>query len=99
LTVRAHEPNSHKKKGWERFTDAIIARLSERAEPVAFLLWGGPAQAKEALIDAQRHGVVRSAHPSPLSAGRGFLGSRPFSKTNELLRSWGRPEIDWCVRT
>jgi uracil-DNA glycosylase len=95
LTVRAHTPNSHKGKGWERFTDAVIRRVSERAEPVVFVLWGGHAQKKLGLIDDSRHAIVQSAHPSPLSARNGFLGSRPFSKINAALRSWGQPPIRW----
>jgi uracil-DNA glycosylase len=95
LTVRAHTPNSHRGKGWERFTDAVIRRVSERAEPVVFVLWGGHAQKKLSLIDDSRHAVVQSAHPSPLSARNGFLGSRPFSKINAALESWGEPAIDW----
>ena len=97
LTVRAHEPNSHKNKGWEQFTDAIIAKVNEKAEPVIFVLWGGYAQKKEKLIDAARHTIIKSAHPSPLSAYNGFFGSRPFSRINEALRAAGRPEIDWRV--
>ena len=95
LTVRAHEANSHKNKGWERFTDAIIRAVSAKEEPVVFVLWGGYAQKKLELVDTSRHAVVASAHPSPLSARRGFFGSRPFSKINSALRDAGRGEIDW----
>jgi uracil-DNA glycosylase len=95
LTVRAHQPNSHKGKGWERFTDAIIRAVSAKPEPVVFVLWGGYARKKLGLIDAGRHTVVESAHPSPLSARSGFFGSRPFSRINDALRSAGTPPIDW----
>ncbi len=99
LTVRAHEPNSHKNRGWERFTDAVIRKVSERETPTVFVLWGGFAKKKLGLIDESRHGVIISAHPSPLSARSGFFKSRPFSKINELLKEAGRPEIDWCLPT
>ena len=82
LTVRAHQPHSHKKHGWERFTDAVIALVNSRSTPVIFVLWGRPAQAKKQLIDTAHHVVIESAHPSPLSARRGFFDSRPFSKIN-----------------
>ena len=95
LTVRAHEPASHKGKGWEQFTDAIIRSVNGKAEPVVFVLWGGHARAKLDLIDQQRHPVIQSAHPSPLSAKNGFFGSKPFSRINEALRAAGQPEIDW----
>jgi uracil-DNA glycosylase len=97
LTVRAGEPNSHKGKGWERFTDAVIQRVNEKSERVVFVLWGGYAAKKLPLIDLSRHVVIQSAHPSPLSAKRGFFGSRPFSRINEALREAGRGEIDWCL--
>ncbi len=97
LTVRAHTANSHRGKGWEIFTDAVIARLNQRAEPIVFVLWGKPAQAKKKLIDAERHVILESAHPSPLSAHSGFFGSKPFSKINATLRGWGQPEIDWAL--
>jgi uracil-DNA glycosylase len=93
LTVRHREPNSHKGRGWERFTDAVIRAVNERAERVVFVLWGAYAGKKEELIDASRHVVIRSAHPSPYSADRGFFGSRPFSRIDEAL---GEP-IDWCL--
>ncbi|MDB5034519.1 MAG: uracil-DNA glycosylase [Chlorobi bacterium] len=97
LTVRAHEPNSHKGKGWEKFTDAIIRKVNDRTEPVVFVLWGGYAQKKKALIDADRHVIISSAHPSPLSAHSGFFGSRPFSKINAALKDAGHAEIDWKI--
>jgi uracil-DNA glycosylase len=97
LTVRAHEPNSHKNKGWEQFTDAIIRSVSAKRDPVVFVLWGGYAAKKLALIDTQRHIVIQSAHPSPLSARNGFFGSRPFSRINAELRAVGKPEIDWQI--
>jgi uracil-DNA glycosylase len=95
LTVRAHEANSHRGKGWETFTDTVIRAVSNKPEPVVFVLWGSPARKKTTLIDATRHTVVQSAHPSPLSADSGFFGSRPFSRINEALRRFGQPEIDW----
>jgi uracil-DNA glycosylase len=95
LTVRAHEPGSHKDKGWEKFTDAVIHKLNQRAEPVVFVLWGAYARKKAAFIDQRRHTIVESAHPSPLSANTGFFGSRPFSKINAALKKYGHPEIDW----
>jgi uracil-DNA glycosylase len=97
LTVRAHEANSHRGKGWETFTDAVIAALSNRIDPLIFVLWGKPAQAKEKLIDVSRHVVLQAAHPSPLSAHNGFFGSKPFSKINDTLKSWGQPAIDWRI--
>jgi uracil-DNA glycosylase len=97
LTVRAHQPNSHKGKGWEKFTDAIFRKVNERADPVVFLLWGGNARKKVKLIDTDRHIVIESAHPSPLSAHNGFFGSRPFSAVNHALRDLGKPEIDWQI--
>jgi uracil-DNA glycosylase len=97
MTVRAETPNSHKGKGWETFTDRVIDALNERAEPIVFLLWGSHAQAKGSLIDDSRHCIIRSPHPSPLSAYRGFFGSRPFSRTNQFLRGRGQKEIDWQI--
>jgi uracil-DNA glycosylase len=97
LTVRAGEPNSHQGKGWETFTDAVIRAVNERPGPVVFVLWGGYAAKKEALIDAGRHVVLRSAHPSPLSAKRGFFGSRPFTKVNAALEDGGQAPVDWCL--
>jgi uracil-DNA glycosylase len=97
LTVRAHAPNSHKGKGWEKFTDAVIRKTNDRADPVVFLLWGGHAQKKLKLIDTDRHQIVQSAHPSPLSARSGFFGSRPFSKVNDALGALDKPPIDWQI--
>lgn len=85
LTVRAHQANSHKNKGWEILTDAIIKVVSEKDSPIAFLLWGNSAKAKESLLSNPKHLVLKAAHPSPLSAGNGFFGCRHFSKTNEFL--------------
>jgi uracil-DNA glycosylase len=95
LTVRAHEPNSHKNHGWEKFTDQVIRVVNAKEEPVIFVLWGGYAQKKKALIDTTRHTIIESAHPSPLSARNGFFGSRPFSRINQILREHGKPEINW----
>lgn len=97
LTVRAHEANSHKGKGWEIFTDNIIKLLNERQDPVIFVLWGNNARSKKKLIDTQKHYIIESAHPSPLSASRGFFGSKPFSKINEILISLGKTPIDWQI--
>jgi uracil-DNA glycosylase len=96
LTVRAHAANSHRKRGWEDFTDHIIAALNARAEPVVFLLWGNAAHGKADLVTADRHAIVRAAHPSPLSA-RHFLGCRCFSAVNQHLERWGQPPFDWSV--
>jgi uracil-DNA glycosylase len=95
LTVRAHSPASHKGKGWEKFTDAVIHKVAEKPDRVVFVLWGGHAQKKRVLIEDGPHVIVESAHPSPLSAKNGFFGSRPFSKINEALREADKPEIDW----
>ena len=97
LTVRAHQANSHRGKGWEVFTDAIIQHLSDRAEPMIFVLWGKPAQVKKKLIDTKKHVILEAPHPSPLSAHTGFFGSKPFSKINHTLQSWGKPPIDWQI--
>ena len=94
LTVRAHEANSHKDKGWEKFTDAAIMALNERPEPVVFALWGAYAQKKGKLINPTKNPVLTAAHPSPLSAAK-FFGSRPFSKINAALESIGQAPIDW----
>lgn len=96
LTVQAHEANSHKDKGWEHFTDAVIAAVSDKKDLVVFLLWGGYAQKKEKLIDAERHTILKAAHPSPLSMKK-FFGSKPFSSANTALRAAGRGEIDWQI--
>jgi uracil-DNA glycosylase len=95
LTVRAHTPNSHKNKGWETFTDAVISKVNQKTDPVIFVLWGAYAQKKLKLIDETRHIVIQSAHPSPLSARNGFFGSKPFSTINTALQSLDRPEINW----
>ena len=96
LTVRAHQANSHRKKGWENFTDRIIEVVNDLPN-VAFVLWGKPAQIKINLID-NRHLIVKSAHPSPLSARNGFFGSKPFSKINRYLAELGKSEIDWQIK-
>lgn len=95
LTVRAHQPNSHKDQGWEKFTDAVIQKLNERDQPVVFILWGGFAKKKLKLIDQDRHVVVTAAHPSPLSAQNGFFGSHPYSQVNDALVRLGHEPIDW----
>jgi uracil-DNA glycosylase len=95
LTVCADAPNSHANKGWEKFTDAVIATVNDRVQPVVFLLWGAYAQKKIKLIDEARHIVIKSAHPSPLSAANGFFGSKPFSKINTALTKLGEVPIDW----
>lgn len=95
LTVRAHQANSHKDHGWETFTDAILRAVNARPEPVVFLLWGAYAQKKAVLIDERRHVVLRAAHPSPLSAYKGFLGCRHFSRANQALTQAGFSPIDW----
>ena len=98
LTVRAHEAASHKNKGWEKLTDAIIHAVSSQANPVVFVLWGAHAQKKLPLVDGTRHTVIQSAHPSPLSAHNGFFGSKPFSKVNAALTAAGQMPIDWRVQ-
>jgi uracil-DNA glycosylase len=97
LTVRAHTPNSHKDRGWETFTDAVIKAVSDRPKPVVFILWGKYAQKKKKLIDVKRHVVLEGAHPSPLSAKAGFFGSKPYSKVNDALKSLGVAPIDWTL--
>lgn len=97
LTVRAGQANSHKGKGWEQLTNAIIQKLNQREEPVIFILWGSQAQKKKEQIDCSKHIVIESVHPSPLSAYRGFFGSRPFSKVNDALLALGKQPIDWSV--
>ncbi|MCS7460162.1 uracil-DNA glycosylase [Paenibacillus doosanensis] len=97
LTVREATPNSHKGKGWERFTDRVIYHLNLREQPIVFILWGSHAQAKMQLITNPQHHVLRSPHPSPLSAHRGFFGSKPFSKANGFLTSIGLEPIDWQI--
>jgi uracil-DNA glycosylase len=95
LTVRAHQAHSHRKKGWERFTDAAIKALSKQRDHVVFVLWGKPAQKKAKIIDAKKHTVLTANHPSPLSASKGFFGSKPFSRANAALTKHGQGEIDW----
>ena len=95
LTVRANQAGSHQRQGWETFTNAVIRELSKRRVGLVFLLWGKFAQEKEALIDSNRHYILRAAHPSPFSAYNGFFGCKHFSKTNEILRKHGLEEIDW----
>ncbi len=97
LTVRDGQPNSHKGKGWERFTDQVIRVLNEREEPIVFLLWGKHAQEKQEWITSSQHVIIQSPHPSPFSAHRGFFGSRPFFRTNQLLKNMGLSEIDWQI--
>lgn len=95
LTVRAAQAGSHQGRGWEQFTDAAIQHLSDKRENLVFILWGKYAQAKESMIDPFKHHIIKSPHPSPFSADRGFFGSKPFSKTNAFLRQHGIPAIDW----
>lgn len=97
LTVRAGEANSHKNKGWEEFTTKVIKILNEKDTPVVFILWGNNAISKEKLITNPKHLIIKSVHPSPLSASRGFFGSRPFSKTNDFLISTNQKPIDWQI--
>jgi uracil-DNA glycosylase len=97
LTVRAHQPGSHRGKGWEQFTDAAITAVGEKRDPVVFVLWGAPARKKILLIDTSRHTIIMAPHPSPLSAKTGFFGSRPFTRVNAALKSAGRDPIDWCL--
>lgn len=97
LTVRAHQANSHRNMGWEKFTDRIIEILNEREKPIAFVLWGAPARKKKKMITNPKHFIVESAHPSPLSAFNGFFGSRPFSKVNAFLEAVGEKTINWQI--
>lgn len=97
LTVEEKKPNSHKNIGWQIFTDKIISILNDREEPLVFVLWGNFAKSKKSLITNSRHLIIESAHPSPLSARRGFFGSRPFSKINRFLRENNVKEIDWKI--
>jgi uracil-DNA glycosylase len=97
LTVRAKSPGSHQKKGWEEFTDEVIRKLSSSTEGLVFILWGSYAQKKGLIIDKNKHLVLQSSHPSPFSAHRGFLGSKPFSQVNEYLKSKGKDEINWTI--
>jgi len=95
LTVRAHQAGSHQNRGWETFTDAVIHKIAEERNNIVFILWGAYAQRKGAFIDSERHLIIKSAHPSPLSSYRGFFGSRPFSKANKYLESTGQTKIEW----
>lgn len=95
LTVRAHEANSHRGRGWETFTDAVIRQVNEKTEPVVFVLWGNPARKKAQLVDPRRHVIIEAPHPSPLSASRGFFGCRCFSSIDAAIRGFGRQPIDW----
>lgn len=95
LTVREGQAYSHRGKGWEQLTDAIIEKLNEREKTIVFILWGKPAQEKMKMIDKSRHIIITAPHPSPLSAHRGFFGSKPFSKTNDALLALGETPIDW----
>ena len=97
LTVRAHQANSHRGMGWEEFTDAAIRILNEQDRPMVFILWGSPAQKKAQMLNNPKHLILKAPHPSPLSAYRGFFGSRPFSKTNEFLVKNGLEPIDWQI--
>jgi len=97
LTVRAHAAASHQGHGWERFTDRIIEVVNEKSSTIVFILWGAAARKKKSMIDTDRHTVIESAHPSPLSARNGFFGSRPFSKANEALARNDLPPVDWSL--
>ena len=97
LTVRANEPASHAKIGWQDFTNAVISKISEEKEAIVFLLWGRYAQDKQALIDETKHKVLKAAHPSPFSADKGFFGCKHFSKTNEYLMKHSKEAIDWSL--
>ena len=97
LTVRAHQANSHKDKGWEEFTDSIIRILNKREKPIVFMFWGACAKTKEALVTNPNHLILKAVHPSPLSAYRGFFGCKHFSKANEFLKSHGEEPVDWQI--
>lgn len=97
LTVRECHPNSHKGMGWEKFTDRIISILNDRKDPVVFILWGRNAQSKLSIISNPEHMIIKSAHPSPLSARNGFFNSRPFSRTNNFLAGIGKEPVDWQI--
>ncbi|MDO4473707.1 MAG: uracil-DNA glycosylase [Eubacteriales bacterium] len=97
LTVRAHQANSHRGIGWEQFTDAAIRALNEQDRPIVYILWGSPAQKKASMLNNPKHLILKAPHPSPLSAYRGFFGSRPFSKTNDFLVEHGIEPIDWQI--
>ncbi|HIC11811.1 MAG TPA: uracil-DNA glycosylase [Sulfurimonas sp.] len=97
MTVEKAAAHSHKNKGWEVFTDSVIRKLSSENEKLVFILWGGPSQKKEQLIDISKHLVLKAPHPSPLSSYRGFFGSKPFSKTNDYLKIHNKKKINWCL--
>jgi uracil-DNA glycosylase len=97
LTVREGEAASHHGRGWETFTDEVISAVSTKPSRVVFLLWGAASRGKKSLIDTDRHTVIESAHPSPLSARNGFFGSRPFSRANQALRESDQEPIDWAI--
>lgn len=98
LTVRAGEAASHQGRGWEKFTDRVIDVVNAKSDPVVFMLWGASARKKRSMVDGERHEVIESAHPSPLSARNGFFGSRPFSRANEFFTAHGRSPVDWILR-
>lgn len=97
FTVRANEPNSHRKRGWEEFTDSVIRVLNKEDRPIVFILWGGPARENKKILDNDQHLIIESPHPSPLSSYRGFFGTKPFSRTNEFLIDMGLEPIDWKI--
>jgi len=97
LTVRAHQPNSHQGKGWEKFTDAIIQAVNAQDRPIVYLLWGKPAQRKIPMLTNSKHLILKAAHPSPLSAHNGFFGCKHFSQANEFLKANGVDPIDWQI--
>ena len=97
LTVRDSQAASHQKKGWETFTDSVIRTIANKKENIVFILWGNYAQSKQIFIDENKHCIIKSVHPSPLSASRGFFGSKPFSQTNNYLKASGIEPIDWCI--
>ncbi|WP_333677045.1 uracil-DNA glycosylase [Muricomes intestini] len=98
LTVRAHQANSLRGIGWEEFTDAAIEVLNTQDRPIVFILWGGPAQRKNSMLNNPRHLILQAPHPSPLSAYRGFFGSKPFSQTNKFLEEHGLEPVDWQIK-
>lgn len=97
LTVQAHKPMSHRGVGWEKFTDAVLKKVNEIDRPIVFILWGKPAQQKKKLLNNPKHLILEAPHPSPLSAYRGFFGSKPFSKTNAFLEEHGVEPVDWRI--
>lgn len=99
LTVRAHQANSHRGIGWEEFTDAALRAVNAQDRPIVYILWGKPAQAKKSMLTNPKHLILEAPHPSPLSAYRGFFGSKPFSKTNEFLKAHGVEPIDWQIES